>query len=43
MYGREDLERLYDKVAMGKKLALEERKELEHFYMLTNIDFVVTE
>lgn len=42
-YQRHDLDALYDKLALGGKLSPEERKQVEAFYILTNIDFLVHE
>lgn len=43
MFQRHDLDKLYDKLAVGEKLSREERKELESFYILANVDFMVNE
>lgn len=43
MFQRHDLDALYDKLAIGKKLTGEERTSLESFYILANIDFTVNE
>lgn len=42
-YKREDLDQLYEKLVEGKKLSREERQELENFYTLTNVRFLVNE
>lgn len=43
VYKRVDLDQLYDKLAAGGKLTASERKELEAFYTLVSVDFVVKE
>lgn len=43
VHGREDLDAFYDKLAQGQKLTRDERKELEAFYILTSVDFLVNE
>lgn len=43
VYERHDLDAFYDKLAAGEKLSQLERKELESFYILTSVDFLVSE
>lgn len=41
VYQRHDLDQLYDKLAEGNGLSKEERKFVEGFYILANVDFLV--
>lgn len=41
VFQRHDLDQLYDKLADGEKLTDEERKAVEGFYILANMDFLV--
>jgi len=43
IYQRVDLDDMYDKLAAGEKLTADERKELERFYTLVSVDFLVKE
>ena len=43
VYEREDLDAFYEKLVQGQKLSQEERKQLETFYILTSVDFLVNE
>lgn len=40
-FQRHDLDQLYDKLADGNGLSKEERKLVEAFYILANVDFLV--
>lgn len=42
LYKRHDLDALYDKLYEGKKLTPKERKAVEAFYILANMDFMVS-
>lgn len=41
VFQRHDLDLLYDKLAAGEKLTAKERGEVESFYILANMDFLV--
>jgi uncharacterized coiled-coil DUF342 family protein len=43
VHQREDLDGFYEKLVKGEKLTREERKQLESFYILTSVDFLVNE
>ena len=40
-YQRHDLDVLYDKLAIGDKLTAKERKDVESFYILADMNFAV--
>lgn len=41
MFQRHDLDKLYDKLAVGEVLTPKERRDVESFYILANMDFLV--
>lgn len=43
VHQRHDLDDLYEKLAAGGKLSTQERKELESFYILSSMDFLINE
>jgi uncharacterized coiled-coil DUF342 family protein len=38
LHDRNDLDQFYDKLAQGEKLTKEERKQLEGFYLIVNME-----
>lgn len=41
LHKREDLDQLYEKLALGGKLTVDERKKVEAFFILTNLQLWV--